>query len=204
MSKTAEVEQDEKRRQHIKEMKEKLQRHCGESGFVYGGTFSSLEQEEKFLEHILFMEEVDAEPLFDLLEKEGIQLAEASTLDDGQVHAKLWEVINGLALLGCYLANTDHLSDRQLYEALWTDLLREPTAVCPNDPTVSCEIDILGGCSEDDFKTRLKYYADEDERMQWEDEFPDDSMPEHEALPYDRDKDLPRPSFGGRVRRRDS
>lgn len=202
MSNTAALEQDQKRRQHIQEMKEKLQRHCGESGFVFGGNFTSLEQEERFLQQILFMEEVDAEPLFGLLEKGGIPLPQPSLLDDEQLHAKLWEAINGMALLGCYLANTDHLSDRQLYELLWTDLLREPTAVCPHDPAVSCEIDILGGCGEEDFKTRLRYYADEDERMEWEDEFPGDSMPGHEPLPYDRDKDLPRPSFGGVVRRR--
>jgi hypothetical protein len=114
-------------------------------------------------------------------------------MNDAQLQTKLWDVINGMAVLGSYLSNTDHLSDRQLYEVLWTDILREPTSVCANNAGIACHIDILGGCSEEDLQLRLKYYADEEERLYWADQYPDDIVPPHEPLPYDRDRRLPVP-----------
>ncbi len=192
MSKTQEP-QEQKRNQHIQEMKELLQQHFGKSGVLYGGKFDSARQEEEFLEHILFMEGIGEQPLFDLLENGGVLLPRPADLDDAELQTKLWEVINAMALLGCYLSRTDHLSDRQLYEALWTNILREPTAVCPNNPNAACCIDILGGCSEEDLLLNLKYYADEEERLDWAREFPDDIIPSNEPLPYDRDRHLPEP-----------
>jgi hypothetical protein len=179
---------------HIQEMKEQLRQFLGNDGFIFEGNFESAKQEEEFLEHILFMERVGEQPLFDLLEKGGVQLPPSASMDDTQLHAKLWDVINGIALLGCYLSSTDHLSDRQLYEVLGTQILREPTSVCPGNPNASCHIDILGGCSKEDLLIRLKYYADEEERLSCEEEFPDDMVPPHEPLPYDRDRHLPAPA----------
>jgi hypothetical protein len=190
MSKMKEPQKD-RTLQHIKEMKEKLCQLFGKDGFIFEGNFANPKQEEAFLEHILLVEEAEEEPLFDLLEKAGLQLPQSSCINDSQIHDKLWEVIHGMALLGCYLSSTDHLSDRQLYELLWDELLREPTSVTPGDPNAAWHIDLLGGCSEEDLRLRLKYYADEEERLSWEGEFPDDIIPPHEPLPYDRDRFLP-------------
>jgi hypothetical protein len=194
MSKAKESQEDNTIK-HIQEMKEQLRQFMGHEDFIYLGNFESPKQEEEFLEHILFIEGVGEQPLFDLLEKGGVPLPQPASMDDTQLHAKLWEVINRMALLGCYLSSTDHLSDRQLYEALWTQILREPTSVCPGNPNAACHIDILGGCSEEDLLIRLKYYADEEERLSWEEEFPDDIVPPHEPLPYDRDRHLPAPPY---------
>jgi hypothetical protein len=188
--------EEQKRKQHIREMKEQLRQHNGGVEPAYGCNFPNSKMEEKFLEQILFMEGANEQPLFDILKQNGVQLPKPKVLDDEHLHDKLWEIINNMARLGCYLSSTDHLSDRQLYEVLWKDILREPTSVCPDDPTVSCNIDILGGCSEEDMLLRLKYYADEDERLDWADEYPDDSIPPHESLPYDRDRHLPAPPYG--------
>ncbi len=193
MSKTKES-QDQMRRQHVQEMKEQLKRHLGESQPLYFGNLS-LKQEEEFLEQLLFMEGVNEEPLFDILVREGVPLPAPTTLDDEQIKTKLWAVINVLALLGQYLSRTDHLSDRQLYELLWTQILREPASVCPGNPNAACFIDILGGCSEEDFLINLKYYAEEEERLDWAEEYPDDIIPPHEPLPYDRDRHLPGAPF---------
>jgi hypothetical protein len=192
MSKTKDS-QEKNRNRHISEMKEQLRRHMGQPEPPFLGEFKSSKKEEEFLEQILFMEGVGEEPLFDALEREGVQLPAPAALDDGQLHTKLWEVINAMAVLGQYLSRTDHLSDRQLYERLWSEILREPTSICPNNPNAACHVDILGGCSEEDLQLNLKYYADEEERLDWAEEFPEDILPPHEPLPFDRDRLLPEP-----------
>jgi hypothetical protein len=184
---------EEKRKQHIEEMKEQLRLHLNQPPNLFLGKFKNPKEEEEFLEHILFMEGVGEQPLFDLLERGGVQLPAASSMDDEKLKTKLWEIINAMALLGHYLERTDHLSDRQLYELLWTELLREPTSVCPHNGNAACHIDILGGCSEEDLMINLKYYADEEERLDWAEEFSDGSLPPHEPLPFDRDRYLPAP-----------
>jgi hypothetical protein len=182
---------DQKRRQHIKKMKELLK----DDFRLEPGPFGNLEAEERFWEQILLMEGIGEHPLLELLEQSGLHIPPPKSLDEGEMNAKLWEVINAMARLGCYLSSTDHLSDRQLYEVLWEDILREPTAVSPDDSGAACFIDILGGCSEEDLLIRLKFYADEDERGAWTGRYPDDAIPPHEPRPYDRDRHLPRPAF---------
>lgn len=183
---------EQKRKQHIREMKDKILQLVEDPECLYLDGLS-LEGQEKFLEHILFMEGLEEQPLFDLLEKRGVLLPAPKGLDDAQLHAKLWDVINAMALMRHYLSSTDHLSDRQLYEHLWNDILLEPTSVS-TDASTSCHIDILGGCSDEDQMIRLKYYADDDERECWECDFPEDEIPPKEPLPYDRDRHLPAPA----------
>ncbi|NLT32674.1 MAG: hypothetical protein GXX81_04470 [Acidobacteria bacterium] len=156
-----------------------------------------LSREELFEQEMCFMEGVGGRPLFDLLEEGGVTLPAPETLDDGALYAKLWEVIRAMALLGHYLSSTDHLSDRELYERLWSEILREPACIPPVGSRAACQIDILGGGSDEDFKIRMKYYADEFERESWASDDPDDEIPPHEDLPYDRDRLLPQPDYGG-------
>ncbi|MBN2321780.1 MAG: hypothetical protein JXR49_22065 [Acidobacteria bacterium] len=189
---------EEKRIRHIEEMKEQVLRLVEDPECFYLDDSLSLEVQEKFLERILFMEECDEQPLFEYLEKGGIRLPKPEALDDAQLHSKLWEVINAMALAGHFLSSTDHLSDRELYEHLWRDILPEPTSI-PADNASFCHIDILGGCSDEDMKIRLKYYADDDERECWESDFPDDEIPPKEPLPYDRDRHLPSPEYNLRT-----
>jgi hypothetical protein len=54
---------------------------------------------------------------------------------------------------------------------------------------------LIGGGSEADIALYLKYYADEDERPRWIQEWPDDQLPDREPPPYDRDRRLPRPPW---------
>ena len=197
----AKVSSEQARKQHIEEMKDQLMRHLGDPEDLYLGTFLSLKEQEDFLEHILFMEGAVEQPLFDQLENAGVRLPRPEEMDDAQLHTKLWEVINSMALLSHYLSSTDHLSDRQLYELLWRNTLREPTSICPKDSRASCHIDILGGCSEEDIQLRLKYYMEEEERLEWEAEFPDETIPPKEPLPYDRDRHLPEPDYGPSLHR---
>ena len=104
-------------------------------------------------------------------------------MDDGQLAAKLSEVIDSLARMRVFLSQTDHLRDRELYTLLWGDTLREPVKDMPLDDSSAWHIELLSGGSEDDTLLYMKYYADEETRRQWLADFPDDKVPPHEEPP---------------------
>jgi hypothetical protein len=53
---------------------------------------------------------------------------------------------------------------------------------------------LIGSGSEEDNNIYLKYYAGEDGRTLWVKEFLDEPMPNQELLPFNRDRQLPKPS----------
>jgi hypothetical protein len=181
----------EERRRHIRELQEKLQRIAG--GPVSMGFSQDCPDEirERFLESVVAFEEADPVPLFDELIKMGLRLPAPEEMDDVQLHDKLWEAIRCMSLLGSYLHNTDHLSDRELYRRLWSELLREPTVLLPHNQDYAEHIDLIGSGSEEDIRIYLKHYADEEERERWAEDFAGDAIPPHEAPPFDRDRLLP-------------
>jgi hypothetical protein len=146
---------------------------------------------EQFWEHVVAFEEAEWITSFELLEQGGMELPAPEELDDSQLTAKLWEVIRGLAMLRMFLYNTDHLSDRELYEELWHEVLREENPDMPVNENSACHIDLVGSGSEEDNEHYLRYYADEETRQQWAEDWPNDAMPKHETPPYDRDRHLP-------------
>ncbi len=179
------------RQRHIRELQEKLQRMAG--GPVSMGFSEDCPEEirERFLESVVAFEEAEPVPLFDELVKTGLRLPAPEEMDDVQLNSKLWEIIRSMSLLGSYLHNTDHLSDRELYRRLWSELLREPTVLLPQNQDYAHHIDIIGSGSEEDILIYLKYYADEEERQHWAEEFSEDPIPAHEVPPFDRDHLLP-------------
>ena len=156
------------------------------------------EVEEGFWQYVVNYEKAPWTTNFKQLEEAGIDLPAPDTLKDEQLTKKLWEVIHGLALLRVFLDETDHLSDRELYTELWSDMLREEVKAMPPDPDGAYHLSPLGGCSDEDIQLQMKYYADEEWRQQWQKDFPDFVMPEHEDPPYDRDRLLPQPDYGPR------
>lgn len=139
----------------------------------------------------------DEKCLFDALTESGISLPRPDRLDDARLTAKLWEVIEALARHDTFLENTDHLSDRQLYAELWNDLLREePFEPIPKGVGRGFFIlDLVGSGSEEDIHLLLKHYADESFRQNWQKDWPDDPIPDHEDPPYDRGRLLPQPEW---------
>jgi len=127
---------------------------------------------------------------FNLLTEAGVELPAPDDLDDDALTAKLWEVIEHLAARRVYLSCTDHLSDRGLYTALVTDVLHDGRPDVEPTPGEVFEIDMLGGCSEEDLQLYFRYYVEEDDRAVWGPDYAD--MPPHEEPPYDRDRWLPR------------
>lgn len=150
---------------------------------------------EAFLDNVAAYESREPEPLLDVLEESGVALPPPEDLDDSQISAKLWELIQGLSLAGTFLHNTDHLSDRELYTELWREELREPTVLMPENTAYGWHIDMVGSGSPKHIHLYLKYYADERARRSWKEDWPEDEIPEHEDPPYDRDSRLPQQEF---------
>ena len=166
-----------------------------------GGNTSTLESmpadmEEEFLRHVLEYETAEQISLLRLLENAGLEVPAPETLDDDMLKIKLKEIIDRMASVGAYVLHTNHLSDRDLYDYLYHDALREETVLFPENPSYAYMIDLTGSGGEDDNATYLKYYADEEYRRQWAHDWPDDPMPEHEEPPYDRDRFLPQSPVG--------
>lgn len=166
-----------------------------------GGSTSTLESmpadmEEEFLRHVLEYETAEQISLLRLLENSGLEVPPPESLDDNTLKTKLKELIDRMASVGSYLLHTNHLSDRDLYEYLYHEALREETVLFPENPSYAYMIDMTGSGSEDDNQTYLKYYADEEYRRQWANDWPDDRMPAHEEPPFDRDRFLPQSPVG--------
>ncbi len=147
---------------------------------------------EQFQKSVDAFEQAKWSPSFQVLVESGIPLPPPGELADAELNAKLWEVINALALMGAYLEHTDHLSDRELYTLLWGDVLLEEMVIQSPIVTLTCHIDLIGSGSEEDNNIYLKYYADEDDRTLWAKEFSDEPVPGRERLPFDRDRQLPK------------
>ena len=147
--------------------------------------------EDELPESLAAFDEAEPGALFDALTEAGVSLPPPDELDDSQITGKLWEVIHALAGLRTFLHSTNHLSDRELYAELWGDSLREPAVVLPGRSDYAWHIDLLGSGSEEDMSLHMKYYADEEERRSWLQEWPNDVLPDREEPPYDRDRLLP-------------
>ena len=189
-------EDDIDREKKIAELKRQAQELTGGKMLEGEAEDTPPEIAEGFWRHVVDYEKAPWTTNFKQLEEAGIQLPAPETLDDEQVTKKLWEVIRALALLRVFLEQTDHLSDRELYTELWSDLLREEVKAMPPDPDGAWHLSPLGGCSDEDMQLDMKYYADDDWRRRFQEEFPDFQMPQHEDPPYDRDRLLPQPDYG--------
>jgi hypothetical protein len=191
MSSTDHEEQEYQRQQHIQELKERITELSGSPDCTYVSPSCPDDITEQFLENILAFEAQEQTSLWTALIDIGVTLPAPDELGDTQLSAKLREVILAMSLLGHYLHSTDHLSDRELYQYLWTDALREPTTMMPQNPSFACHIDLVSGGSSEDLHLYLKHYADEETRRQWAIDWPDDIIPAHEDPPFDRDRHLP-------------
>jgi hypothetical protein len=187
-----EDESDVDREIRIEKMKRELEELSG--GSFASGAFgeASPELEEIFLDRVCAFENAEYDTNFNRLVERGVEMVPPAELDDTNLAAKLREVLCGLAAIRCFLHDTDHLSDRELYTWLWTDGLREET------PDLSrlggaWHTSPIGSCTDEDTAIFLKYYTSKTERRRWKKDFPNDVLPPRCALPYDRDRTLPRP-----------
>ena len=189
--KSIETQEDADRQEHIRELQRRAEEFVGGELSFFESEEISQELREQFWDRVVAFEETEWITSFDLLVQGGMELPAPEELADSQLTAKLWEVIRGLAMLRMFLYNTDHLSDRELYEKLWHEVLREENPVMPVNENSACHIDLVSSGSEEDNELYLRYYADEEDRQLWAKDWPNDVIPKHEAPPYDRDRHLP-------------
>jgi len=172
----------------IETLKDRAQQSAGGMMRSWESDELSADQREDFWRRVMDYENAplvtDAQRLYDA----GIDLPDPDVMDDSQLTAKLWQVIDALAGMRVFITSTDHLSDRQLYDRLWRHSLREEEPVLPG---YTDHVDLVSTGSQEDIHAWMKYYADEDTRRDWLKDFPDYDMPAHEDPPYDRDRHLP-------------
>jgi len=171
----------------------RLIKAIGGEGVQFGrGASCDPEMEEAFLRQVLTFESAERFRPLDTLARQGLSLPPAEELTDEALSSKLWELIHALAELHIFLERTDHMSDRELYAWLQKDALRhefDGLGILPGD----WHLDVLGGCSDDDIETDMRFYASRKERAAWSAEFPDFPMPPMEKPPFRRDSLLPKP-----------
>ena len=146
---------------------------------------------EQFWKDVLAFETAPTTTNFQQLTRAGVPLPPPDDVADPDMHSVLWGVINGLAAVRVFLQWTDHLSDRQLYEALWKDVLHDEIADLPATSPGAWHVDMSGGDPESG--AYWKYYADEEHRKAFLEQEPGFDMPPHQQPPYDRDRHLPAP-----------
>ena len=100
------------------------------------------------------------------------------------VSAELRTLLDHLASLGIVVEFGDHLDNRELYAWLGDQLnghmaLTEGTIL---------HFDVIGGGSDEDNQIYLTYYATDQERASWKEEFPDEELPPRKKPLYDRNR----------------
>jgi hypothetical protein len=189
--KPIETKEDDVRQEHIQDLQRRAEEFVSDELSFFESEEMSQELREQFWERVVAFEETEWITSFELLVQGGMDLPAPEELDDSQLTDKLWEVIRGLAMLRMFLYNTNHLSDRELYEELWHEILREENPAMPVNENSACHIDMVGSGSEEDNELYLRYYADEEDRQLWAIDWPNDTIPVHETPPFDRDRHLP-------------
>jgi hypothetical protein len=185
-------EADVDREIRIEKMKRELNDLAG--GSMISGGFGEVPPtiEEAFLAHVYAYERAEFDTIFNRLVQRGRAMEPPDELDDAALSTKVGELLRVLGTMHCFVEQTDHLSDRELYTWLWTDGLREETPDPSGFAGGAWHTSPIGSCNEEDMVIFLRYYANEEERRCWHEEFPGDPLPSHEPLPYDRDRNLPR------------
>jgi hypothetical protein len=178
----------------IEKMKRELDEIADGKMFCGGLGKVPAEMEASFLEHVLAYERAEFDSNFNRLVQRGVALPPAAELDDTTLREKLAEVTCELSELRCFLYDTDHLSDRELYEWLWGSGLREESADISGMPG-AWHTSPIGAGSEEDTQIWLRYYASEKEWQRWHLDYPEDPMPMRESPPFDRDRHLPKQSL---------
>lgn len=153
------------------------------------------EIEEKFWENVIHIEKAPVMTRREMLAQDGCVPPAIEDLAEAEIRVELWKVIHALAERRHYLSQTDHLSDRELYQLILNKVLEEEVHVLSapvgwSFHVLLSEYGSLDGALSGD-EIYLTYYADAEWREQWQEEHSDLELPESLELPYERDDELP-------------
>ncbi len=171
---------------HLRFLQMPLPENLGE-----GRTIESLESELSTLRCLAVVESPANTTLSKLLISDGIELPVPDSLADNELETKLWEVIHGMAKRRHFLENTDHLTDRELYQKLWDKTLNEEVEEVPTDLTQF--VAVFQMCEDMEFggEIYMQYYADDFEREMWTYDHPGEPLPPKRELVADRARQMP-------------
>jgi hypothetical protein len=188
---------DAERQIRIQHLREEIEKRGGSWETLTEGKELTPETEEALLSRVLYFETAPRTTYAKILIGDGIELPPPDSFENPEkLRTKLWDVIHGLAHHRVFLQCTDHLSDADFYSLLWFDKLNSLTIDISSEPEATCHLDLLGSGSVEETKLWLKFYADDEERLWWNDTLGDGTvtdLPEKEKPAYDRDRHLPRP-----------
>lgn len=137
--------------------------------------------ENKWLESMLAWERAPITPIAQWFEP-ALSIPAPESLDDDELHERLWDTIQKLFDKRIVLDFTDHLSDRQLYTIIFRDILSSPEKCFDRGENY-----LHWDCADTAVNPEvyLRYYASEEERTQWL-ETEEDPLPPVEPPPYPR------------------
>ncbi|MBI3837474.1 MAG: hypothetical protein HY288_06025 [Planctomycetia bacterium] len=141
--------------------------------------------ENEFLASMLAWERAPILPISQWFDPE-LKLPHPETLSNDEIHDLLWSTIHKLYERRIVLDFTDHLSDCELYCLIYRDILP-----CSEKKIESLTNYLHWDCADvgGDPTVWLRYYASEEDRQAWAEDFPD-PLPVAESPPYPRQ--LPR------------
>jgi hypothetical protein len=146
--------------------------------------------ELSFLDRVLAWERGPRSTHRAWLARQGRTFIPPAELDGRRLKIELWRLIRALAGARVFLYHTNHLSDRTLYEQLWSEVL---PAECPDFARTrddACHRDFADPGSGDE-ETWLGFYASNAERREWQTLFPGTPVPPRSPPPFRRDHRLP-------------
>jgi hypothetical protein len=192
----ADASRESAQRIRIEALKQKVRERVG-GGMLSGEDENApLDVVERFWQNVLEYEEglYPLRPIRELLAEDGLHPLPPTSVPDHELESHLERLIEALAQRGLLLCQTDHLSDRELYTLLVDQVLGEETESYPINSGWFTHLELArfgAPNGEDGTCVFLRYYADESEREEWQQEFPNELIPPDEEPPYDRDQWLP-------------
>jgi hypothetical protein len=134
-------------------------------------------------------------PPAEKLAEENVPLLPPAEITDETLTPMLWELLHNLSLRGFYVLHSNHLTDRDLYTALWERGLRDPAHLPGRNPRGGWFHDFLGSWGQDDVQLWLRFHATDEERAKHAKDYPRDRIPPKEKPPCSRDWRLPKGPF---------
>ena len=151
--------------------------------------------EEAYLQQIRDIERDGWHRPMDELAKHHAAPLPPEELTEEALPSHLWQLLHNLACRGFYVQQTNHLTERALYEVLWIRGLRQEAILPGRSRTGGYFYDTIGSYSPEDLVIYQRYYQDEASRAQDQERSPHDILPPRETPPHSRDWRLPQGPF---------